>query len=275
MRAFVAMTILFWCLINASPALATDPWKRIAGEATDIAIGGNGDPWIIGWTRYETEYYYKVPYVHKDGAWKVERCGHCVPNQLAVDDQGNAWYINYEYFLFRFDGTSFQRVTGPHKTGVVRDLKIGADGTKWIHTPATKPKSPPALWRSRGETWEEIPEPGRHVYAVDPKGMAWTIDDQLVPYRYDGAAFVRVPGLSFSRAPSGIAVGADGSVWIIGGKRDDKIDAIFFWNAETQTQTRVAGWGNRIALMPDGHPWIIRGAEIYRWDAPLPNSQSN
>ena len=104
-------------------------WTAQSGAATDIAVGANGDVWVIGTDRSGNDYgIYKAvfaPGTRNVSSWqKVD--GGAV--RIAVGPDGSPWVVNS-------NGNVFYRSNGawaPLAINGVKDVSIGSDGTPYL-----------------------------------------------------------------------------------------------------------------------------------------------
>jgi hypothetical protein len=62
-------------------------------------------------------------------------------------------------------------------------------------------------------------------------------------------------------------VGGDGSVWALGNTPVTGGYGIYHWDATTWTWAAIPGGAVRIAVDPNGYPWVVNNVgAILRWD---------
>jgi hypothetical protein len=154
-------------------------------------------------------------------------------------------------------GTTWELVDG-----LARDIAHGADGSVWIIGTDPIGYGDLAISKWAGATWASANGGGIRV-AVGPNGAPWTVNAKGEIYRHSSDPNVGVWQLQPGSA-SDIAVGADGSVWIVATSDLGNNDyGICKWNGSGCESTD--GGAVRIAVAPDGVPWIVnRANEIYR-----------
>ena len=147
-------------------------------------------------------------------------------------------------------------VWGAQLPGLAREIAVGSDGSVWLIG------TDYGAYRRDGTGWNKIDD--NHLWfaiAVGPDGQPWTADQEAGNiYRRQEGSWVQLPG-----AGRDIAVGADGSVWIVGTNRIGNDYGIYKWNAPISNWNMIDGGGIRIAVGPDGVPWLVNAAgQIFR-----------
>jgi hypothetical protein len=144
--------------------------------------------------------------------------------------------------------------------GNAHDIAFGADGSRWIIG-----SSPTAggffidYWNGSGWTATEI---GALKIALAPAGDPWAVNSLYQVYHRPGGvggAWGYVPGV----AANDVAVGRNGSVWVVTNTARAGGYAPAYWNGSGWTV--VAGGIVKIAVDPQGNPWAINNANaIFR-----------
>lgn len=135
--------------------------------------------------------------------------------------------------------------------GSLSTIAAGADGSVWGLGSAPVPGGY-GVYSWNGSGWTQVPGAGVRI-AVGPDGLPWLVNDAGCIYRRTAeGTWKEISGAGYA---SDIGAGADGSVWMLGtapvpGGRD-----IYSWNGDGWTP--VPGAGVRIAVGPDGLPWLI------------------
>jgi ribosomal protein L27 len=103
-----------------------------------------------------------------------------------------------------------------------------------------------------------MPECAGIRIAVSPAGVPWVINKSNLIYRYNGNTWDLLPGTG-----TDIGIGADGSVFIIGTVDVSPTGGfnIMKWNG-TGWDTLPNCSGTRIAVMPNGIPWVVNKSNI-------------
>ncbi len=161
------------------------------GAAYDIGVGANGKAWVIGtnkegggygiyrWDEKRITKVIRGPLGRKvktksaGGKWtKIN--GSAV--RIAVGPKGNAWVVNKQNRIFRYDGRKWIAMPGG-----ARDIGIGAKGHVWVVGP-NKVGGGYGVWRWTGKGWEAKPG-GLTNLAVDPRGKVWGVNNGKRIYR--------------------------------------------------------------------------------------------
>lgn len=210
---------------SKSPRLSG--WEQLPGAALDIGVGADGT-WITGTDQgiYNWD--------EKARTWN-RVSGAAVRVSVGVDNQ--PWVVNSGKGIYKYLGNN-QWTQLP---GAALDIGVGADGTVCIvgtdnavyyYLPATN-------------GWNNIGGKAIRV-AVDPQGLAWTVDDKNVISRWTGYSWETISGKA-----TDIGIGADYTVWVSG--TDSRA---WRWSHAGQNWTPVDGVvGGNIAVGPTGVAW--------------------
>jgi hypothetical protein len=149
-------------------------------------------------------------------------------------------------------------------TGGGTDIGVGSNGKVWLLGKNGWLEDKP-IFRRDGDLWTQIAGRAMSI-AVDTNGLAWVANRHGELFRHDGNTWSLLPGKAMD-----IGIGAEGSVWIIGYKSWNSFDTapenaeIFRYNSPSNLWEKVDGNGVRIAVAPDGRPWIVnRDGQIFR-----------
>lgn len=149
--------------------------------------------------------------------------------------------------------------------GLANDVAANNTGSVWVIGTDAWPGGF-GIYQSTGGGWQKTESPGAAVrIAVDNRGVPWIVNSAGTIYRRstDNASsgtFLSVPGCA-----SDIAAGADGSVWIIGCNMATGGKDIMKWNGSFFVQDAANGRAKRIAVAPDGTPWVVNDSNaIFR-----------
>lgn len=153
-----------------------------------------------------------------------------------------------------------QGILWDKQPGLVIDISGNNKGALWALGLQRVDESGYKVFRFSGSDWtRDYNAPSGRRVAVGPEGELWIVDDRRNIYRYAGGS-AQMLGQA-----NDIAVGADGSVWIVGVPEVAGGFRIYKWN--DSGWTNVAGGGVRIAVERDGTPWIVNDAgQIYRYN---------
>ena len=216
-------------------------WMEHDGSASDVAVGTNGAVWAVG---TDNHIYRRNENSDKwtDIGGRAER--------IAVDPKGTPWIVNSSHAIYRYDGANWDLMPG-----AASDIAIGANGTVW----AIDPIGAILLWS--GRAWINVPGAGTRI-AVDPAGKPWVVNKDGWIFRFNPAArgdWDRIAGTA-----SDIAIGGDGTVWVIGDVtgRNAINGGLWRFNNGTWEPFRMSGIG--VAAGVGGSPWVVRdGGALY------------
>lgn len=164
--------------------------------------------------------------------------------------------------------------------GLAQDISVGADQSVWVIGTSSGTAGDSAIFKWNGSNWDQASGNGRALrIAVDPNGVAYVVNSGGFIYSHaankdDPGGWTLVPG----RAKD-IAVGADGSVWIVTTTQDTNGSAGGFLVAKRSGTPTNPTWTNaagathalRIAVAPDGTPWIADSQSNVRSHSSTPN----
>lgn len=238
-------------------------WRTLSGQkAVDIAVGGDGSVWITappasGGTG-------NIIKKLQGDTWTV--IGGSA-DRIAVDGTGVAWVVNSLGRIYRWDGGKWQEVTlegiagGTDGSGAqvigASDIGAGSDGSVWITGRTELPSGHP-LYRWNGVKWEPVQGAGVAI-SVAPNGLPWVLADKGGISRRttggsgSGAGWLPVDG---SAADVAVSTGVVPIAWVVGGTPQSAKDADVYVATD-------AGWdkipaaARRIAVGPDGSPWVV------------------
>ena len=161
-----------------SSAWAQTNWTKVPGAALDIGAGG-GKIWALGTDGNILPYN---PHPSRVGnPWDPFALPTPGSNRVAVDGDGNAWVIDGQQQVNRFDGVGqFLKIPGAALdigAGGGRIWAIGTDGNIYPYNP-----HPSRV----GNPWDPFAPPaaGCTSIAVDGDGNAWVVDGQKQIYRF-------------------------------------------------------------------------------------------
>jgi len=155
---------------------------------------------------------------------------------------------------------SGQSVSWNMRPGLVIDISGNTAGALWALGIERVNDSGYKVFRFDGSDWkrEYNAPPGRRV-VVGPKGEIWILDEQKNIHNYGVSS--QILGQA-----NDLAVGADGSVWIIGTPEAAGGFRIYKWTGSGWAN--VAGGAVRIAVERDGTPWVVNDTgKIFRYNA--------
>ncbi|WP_345441948.1 tectonin domain-containing protein [Actinoallomurus vinaceus] len=229
-------------------------WVQVPGEASDIAVGGDGSVWTI--TKDQ-----KIQRL-EGNSWVPLPGGGA---RIAVDGSGTPWVASANRGIWRWDGRKWEGIplTGiPLRNDspgeqVAGDIGAGADGSVWI-TGRTDVEHGHPILRWTGQKWEQAAGAAVAI-SVAPSGLPWIANKEggiarLNPGGPLGSGWGAVPGLATDIA---VSTGVLPTVWAIGAKKapGEGGNEILAWNG--QQWDVIPGSATRIAVGPDGTPWVV------------------
>jgi hypothetical protein len=158
----------------------------MAGGARDIAVGGDGRPWIIG-----TD---SAVYRWSGRDWeRVDGTGVAI----SVDETGAPWVVSAEGQVYAWLNNRFVL-----QLGSARDIGAGRD--VWIVAPDG------GVRQLSSSGWGDVLGTGVRVSAGAP-GIAWVVNDSGHIYKWENGAFEAMPGEA-----QDVASNIRGEVWMVG-----------------------------------------------------------
>ena len=184
-------------------AQSSTTWSALPGAATDIGADAKGDVWVIGSGAAPGGH---PIYMLQNGTW-IQISGSA--SRIAVDTDGSAWVVTSGNAIFHWNGSSF--VQAP---GAAMDIGVGANGAVWIIGPDQSIAQGAFAPGTRTVTgWTRIDGAATRI-AVDPTGNPWVVNINGAVYHHAANGWTLI-------APNGtgkdVAVGADGSVYLVSG----------------------------------------------------------
>ncbi|HEY5808729.1 MAG TPA: hypothetical protein VIT67_12205 [Povalibacter sp.] len=218
------------------------PWKQAGGTARDIGIGPQplGDIWIIGTGLLAgSSSDYRI-YRWMNNQW-IEKPGGGV--RIDVGPSGPA-VVNSSGGVYTWNGAGWHHLLQNR----ARDVGIGGDGTLWYLGGEEHPGGYEIFRHGAGK----ISGSGVRI-DVDNRGWAWIVTKGNAVYRYNGSAFVPVPGIS------AIDIGIDaesGTVYAVG---TDGWPYKWTGSSWLLSASGVTNALNHISVDPAGMPWGVAG----------------
>jgi Ricin-type beta-trefoil lectin domain/Tectonin domain len=227
----------------------TVPWKKISGAATDIAIGSNGDVWVVN-TKGQVKYRDL-----KTNKWSASQKADAV--KIAVGKNSDVWLLDKSNKIFRGGVNGWKKIKGG-----LSDIAAGPNGAVWGIGATKQHDNGNYIYKWSGSKW--VKQKGHAVQvAVTAKGNAWVVTAEGKIYSGNGKKWNLKPGLATE-----VAIGADGSVWRLSKDETDKNgNAVYRWNAKNKKWELMAGHVTSLAVAPSGMPWGTNKANnIYDGD---------
>lgn len=231
-------------------AIQAQQWETIPGQGRDIGVGYNGMVWHLGWASVPGGH----PIYRRMGSdWERMDVGSGAV-RLDVDAFGNAWCVNSNGLISRWDGSKWQSIGGQG-----RDIGIGVNGTVWLIGWDAVPGGY-SIHRWTGSYWQQMPG-GALVIDVDPQGNAWIANDQGYISKWNGTSWVTVTGQARD-----ITIGATGVAWCVGWGDQPGGSFVYKW-ANNQWQ-QLNGGMQYISAGGNGEVWATNsGGALFRMNS--------
>lgn len=165
--------------------------------------------------------------------------------RIAVDKDGHPWGISALGRVFRHTGSMWKQI--PNATA--SDISIGYDGTVLVVNTAGR------IYKLNDSQTVFTLIPGSGVaVAVGVDGAPWTIRTDKLVQRCDVS-----PCKIYGQKANSIAVGPDGSVWIV----SDTNRLMRLNNKEKFESIQTPGHTpQKVAVGPMGYPWVVSSASV-------------
>jgi len=218
------------------------PWKQVPGAARDIGIGPQprGDIWVIGTIATVGGDYAIYRWNRKANNWDQMPGGG-----VRIDvGPGGPMVVNSAGGLYVWNGAGWDD-RGKNR---IRDVGVGGDGSTWYLGGDEHPGGF-EIFKYGGP---KVAGSGVRI-DVDNKGNPWIVNKANDVYRFNGSAFVHVPGVK------AIDIGIDaesGTVYAVG------VDGWpYKWTGSTWllSASGVTHALNHISVDPAGMPWGVAG----------------
>lgn len=229
-------------------------WVQIPGSGIDIGVGANDVVYAVG---KQTSAPFR--FNHATQTWTQVANGKF--KNIAAGPDGFAWVTSESNEISRQSGLHWKQLPG-----AAVDIGAGADGTVYAVGTQSVPNGGAIYrWQYQSMTWHKISDAhGAARIDVDPKGNPYIVDNKNNIFYWDSLKnkFIQMPDQA-----TDIAVGADGSVWIIGVQTASGGYNIRYWDSAKEAWVSVSGAAVRITVDFRGVPWVVNsGNNIYRWN---------
>lgn len=220
--------ILFLTLLFAFVSVQTQTavpagLSQLPGTAKDIDIGADGSIWRIGTDSTIARF--------EEGGWtKIDGTAA----RIAVDNFGFPWVVKSTGEILRRNGRKWIVLSG---TAI--DIDIGSSGEVWVVG------RDGWIRRWGGEDWVDAIKADATRIAVDGQGRPWVMNSKGEFSSADLAT-------KFSGIAKAVAIGADGSFWII-----DPTLAVSKWTSESKWKEEIKGTFAEITIDNGGSPILI------------------
>lgn len=147
---------------------------------------------------------------------------------------------------------------------------IGYGGSKLFVIGTDPEPGGHGIWRWDPGGWTHFPGGGERI-AVDPQGRPWVVNAAKQVWAWDGYNWILTPGPPDAANPGSdlgatdIAVGGDGSVYVIG--TDPQGGGFGIWRYSGGTWQELPGGGTRVAADAAGNPWVANSLrQVWAWN---------
>ena len=226
---------------SPTPGSPAPTFIGLPGSATNIADGASGSAWVVGTTA--------VPGGHGIYHWT----GHAwapVPGgavAVAVGPDASPWVVNSAHQIFHRTASGWLRYPG-----AATDIAVGANGSVWVVGTNAVPGGH-GIYHWTGQRWARsrraAPSPSRLARTASP----WVVNSRT------RSSTGRRPAGPLPGAATDIAVGANGSVWVVGTNAVPGGHGIYHWTG--RAWAAVPGGAVTIAVDPHGNPWVTNAAD--------------
>lgn len=265
-------------------------WQTLPGQANDIAISPDGSAYIIdasGVSRWDDKNNLWIAVPDTVGGiaisvglgnhpWYVNSAGEIYASSLfsieekEIDEASSDTFVEVESeegkseenLALRRSASAandpaaitsnepivFTKVKGSSAI----DIAIGAEGSVF----SLRSDSVLSRWNNQRSKFQNFPGTLIRI-AVGPDGFPLGINTAKDIFRHDGDDWKNIKGKA-----EDIAIGADGTVII-----SDTEERLLRLNSSMTRFERISGKGDKLAIAPDGSPWVIRkDGKIFRCD---------
>jgi Tectonin domain len=171
-RSFASRCILL-IVINMLAVVVSRPqsskpgsdFQQVAGAGTDVGVGADGSVFVIGTAPCDGN---GCGIYRFDGTTFQKIEGSAV--RIAVDPTGHPWVVNRSGGIWRLVNGHFQQVAG-----AATDVGVGADGSVFVIGTAPCDGNGCGIYRFDGTTFQKI-EGSALGIAVGPAGNPWVVN---------------------------------------------------------------------------------------------------
>ena len=226
-------------------------WQRMPGTGKDVSVGADGSVFVVG-NGDGNEPVYRW----NGSAWE-NRGGSAV--LIAVGPNGAPWTVDKYSNMAHFENGQWQQIV---RNKSVTDVAVGTNGAVYTVGGAfcnCGKVTDETMYRLDGTNFVSVGIKGVVIHP-DPAGNLWSVDASTAIHRSSSSG----SSTTINGHALDMAISAAGEVWIISRTAFDGNDGdVQVWNG---SEFVYAGqFGVRIAVTPDGIPWVITDDNrIYR-----------
>lgn len=232
---------------------ADNTWVQMPGAGYDIGVGANDVMWVVGMNR--------VPFKWSHATGGYTQSNIPSTNSIAVGPDGRAWVATTDNKCFRQSGEKWKQLSG-----AAVDIGAGADGSVFVVGLKQVPNGGAIYrWQYKSATFVQISDLHGGVRVdVDPKGNPWIVDNKNALYAWDAS---KQQFILQSQLANDVAVGPDGSVWIVSNTATGPGWLLRYINNKGDWQDASGTAAIRVAIGPKGVSYHVnQDNNIYKWN---------
>jgi hypothetical protein len=176
---------------------------------------------------------------------------------IAASPVGIPWVVNQQNNIYALGSNNIWA----QQTGLATEIAIGADGSKFVIGNVTVDANGNQIYQWINNSWQLVYGSAIKI-AVDPAGVPWLINAAGTIYKRNGtSSWTTIAGNA-----TDIAIGANGSVYIIGNTTVDA-NGYQIYQRVNNSWSLLNGSAISVAVAPNGTPWVVnRSGDIFRRD---------
>jgi hypothetical protein len=160
-------------------------------------------------------------------------------------------------------GPDFVNVSATYVGGAAIAVGVGP-ADPWVVGTNSQPYHYTGFTTRRAWSPVTIATVGTRI-AASPEGTPWLVDFGNHLWRYNGTQWILLPSPAPSMYLGGcltdLGVGAGNTAWAVGCDDNGTTGAsVYYWTESAQSWTQWPGRAKRIAVSPEGNPWIVDDA---------------
>lgn len=230
-------------------------WSTVSSPPmSEIAAGPKGDVWTIGTSPWMAGSPDFTNYELAGNAWTTQQGGGV---QISISpDTGNGWLLNTDGQIFTFISAVWHV---EYSDPLMSVIAAGPKQAIWaIGKMASVDSSPDRTIYSLVQgSWVQEPGGAIDITVAPDTGSPWIVDASGLVYLWDKGTWspTNRGGVAMSR----IAAGPGGVLWAIGKtpSAPGSFDGAIYRSIDGVSWQRQPGAAFRIAVSPDGVPWIV------------------
>jgi len=207
-------------------------WTPLRGTAVDLSVGTDGAAFALD---REGRVWLRRP--GTNAGW-IHLPGDFI--RLDATQEKLAWAVAADGGLFRYNGTTWRQIESPK----ARDVGSGPSGDAYV----VLTDGSLSRFDARSNTVVAVdgaPTPLLRV-DVDERNQPWVVSEEGTPYRFDGRAWVKLPGSAVD-----ISAGGEGVAFIVSRSHEPQR-----WQPTQSRWQALLAKAEVVAAGADGNPWI-------------------